>query len=75
MLDERLMEEAREIISRGEFKSMNAFVEVALKDELEKLRKAHLKQAMLDASRDPMFLSDISEAQKDFEHADFEEVN
>ena len=29
---------------------------------------------IIDASNDPLFLSDIREIEKDFEHADFEEA-
>lgn len=74
ILDERIIEQAKEIIEKGTFKSMNAFVETAIKDELVSINKERIKDAIKDAANDPLFLADIREIEKDFEHVDFEEV-
>lgn len=72
VLDEQMMTEAKKIVEKGLYKSMNAFVEYAIKDELEKIKKEQIREAIIEASKDPLFLSDIEEIEKDFEHADFE---
>lgn len=74
ILDERIIEQAKEIIEKGAFKSMNAFVETAIKDELVSINKERIKDAIKDAANDPLFLADIREIEKDFEHIDFEEA-
>lgn len=74
VLDEELVDEVREAVKNGLFKSMNSFVEVAIKEELERIRKIRIKSAITDASKDPLFLSDIKEIEKDFAFADFEEA-
>lgn len=73
VLDEQIMAEAKEIVGKGLFKSVNAFVESAIKDEIEKIKKERIKEAIIEASKDPMFLSDIKEIEEDFKYADFEE--
>lgn len=73
VIDDRVIEKAKEIVDRGDFKSLNSFVEAAMRDEIEKLRKEELKKALSEASTDPLFLADIKEVERDFEHADFEE--
>lgn len=74
VLDEGIIGQAREIVEKGTFKSMNAFVETAIKDELVSINKERIKAAIKDAAKDPLFLADIREIEKDFEHVDFEEA-
>ncbi|WP_333653261.1 hypothetical protein [Dissulfurispira sp.] len=66
------MAEAKEIVGKGFFKSVNVFVETAVKDEIEKIKKEQIRTAIRAAARDPLFLADIKEIEKDFEYADFE---
>lgn len=75
VLDETVIAQAKEIVEKGVFKSMNAFVESAIKDEIERIKKDNIRQAIILASKDPLFLSDIKEVEKDFEYADFDEGN
>ncbi|MDP3260635.1 MAG: hypothetical protein Q8M34_08630 [Thermodesulfovibrionales bacterium] len=75
VLDETVIAQAKEIVEKGVFKSMNAFVESAIKDEIERIKKDNIRQAIIRASKDPLFLSDIKEVEKDFEYADFDEGN
>ena len=74
VLDEGIIRQAKEIVEKGTFKSMNAFVETAIKDELERIKKERIKAAIKDAAKDPLFLADIREIEKDFEYVDFEEA-
>jgi Arc/MetJ-type ribon-helix-helix transcriptional regulator len=73
MLDEQMMKLAKEYVEKGHFRSMNALVETAIKDELDAIRKDQIRKEIVQAGRDPMFLADIEEIEKDFKHADFEE--
>jgi len=73
ILDEEIMEKGRALVKEKRFKSMNAFVEKAVRDELAALGKEEIKKALLEASKDPLFLADIKEVEKNFAHSDFEE--
>ena len=73
ILDEEIMEKGRVLVKEKRFKSMNAFVEKAVRDELAALGKEEIKKALLEASKDPLFLADIKKVKKDFAHSDFEE--
>jgi len=73
ILDEEIMEKGRALVKEKRFKSMNAFIEKAIRDELTALGKEEIKKALLEASKDPLFLADIKEVEKDFVHSDFEE--
>jgi Arc/MetJ-type ribon-helix-helix transcriptional regulator len=74
ILDEEIMEKGRTLVREKRFKSMNAFVEKALRDELTALGKEEIKKALVEASKDPLFLADIKEIERDFAHSDFEKV-
>ncbi len=39
---------------------------------IERIRREEIKKAILEASQDPMFLSDLRDVEYDFELADFE---
>lgn len=73
ILEEKILAQAREIIDRGLFKSMNAFIESAMRDEIEKIKQESIRQAFVEASKDQLFLSDIAEVERDFEFADVDE--
>ena len=73
ILDDQVFAQAKELVEGGLFKSMNAFVESAVKDEIEKVRREQIKEAIVQASTDPLFLTDIEEIERDFEYADFDE--
>ena len=74
ILDEKIMEKGRSLVQDKRFKSMNAFVEKAIRGELAVLEKEKIKKALLEASKDPLFLADIQEIEKDFSHSDFEKA-
>ena len=71
-IDQAILEEAKAIVETKRFKSLNSFVEKAIKDVIERIRREEIKKAILEASQDPIFLSDLSDVEHDFEFADFE---
>lgn len=73
-LEKIQVEKGRVLVREKRFKSMNALVEKAMRDELTALSKEEIKKALLEASKDPLFLADIKEIEKDFAHSDFEKV-
>ena len=74
LLDEDVVDEARQMVEAGHFRSLNAFVEYAIKEKLDRIKEEQIKQEIIEASRDPLFLSDIEEIERAFEHADHERV-
>lgn len=72
VIDESVLTAARSIVETSRAKSLNSFVESAIKDQIEKIRRQEIKDAIIEAGRDPLFLADIKEAEYDFEFADFE---
>jgi len=72
VIDQAVLEEAKSIVETKRFKSLNRFVEEAIKGEIERIRKGEIEKAIHEASQDPIFLSDIREVEHDFEFADFE---
>jgi Arc/MetJ-type ribon-helix-helix transcriptional regulator len=74
VINDDLLLQAKEIVEAGKFKSLNAFIETAVKDELDRIKKEQIRHEIIEASQDPLFLADIQEIEKDFESADFEEV-
>ena len=73
-LDEDILLKAKELVEAGHFKSLNAFVESALKEKFEKIHNEQIQREIIEASKDPMFLADIAEIERDFKHVDFEQV-
>ncbi len=72
VINEAILEEAKGIVVTKRFKSLNSFIEKAIKEKVESIRKEEIKKAILEASRDPIFLSDLRDVEYDFEFADFE---
>jgi len=72
VLDETLLAEAKAIVESKKLKSLNSFVEQSLMDRVEKFRQEEIETAIIEASRDPLFLSDIKDVENDFEFTDFE---
>jgi len=74
ILDEKIMKQSRECVGKKQFKSKNAFVDKALKDEIAKIKQEEIKGALLEASQDPLFLADLEEIEEDFACADFKKA-
>jgi Arc/MetJ-type ribon-helix-helix transcriptional regulator len=71
-LPEPLVEKIRSVVSEGAAPSYSAFVERALEEALRTESERRLANELAEAARDPLFLADIAEAARDFEHADAE---
>ena len=67
-----LLEEIKELVQGEETWSQNKFVEEALQEYIRKIRREMLRAEYAKASKDPLFLSDIKQIQKDFKRADAE---
>jgi len=72
VIKDEIIMQVKEAVREGYCKSITSFVEDALKSKLETLRKEKVLKEIIKASKDPLFLADIAEIEKDFKHADFE---
>lgn len=71
-IDETVLEDAKEIVQKADYRSLNAFVETAIIEMIKRHRKEEIKRQLSAASHDPLFLADIAEVQRDFQDADWE---
>ena len=71
MIRGAVLEEAKAIVKAKRFKSLNRFIEKAVKDEIGRIRREEIKKAIIEASQDPIFLSDLRDIEYDFEFVDF----
>lgn len=71
-LPRELVDRVRSVVSEGAAPSYSAFVERALEDAVHREREDRLAEELQDAARDPLFLADIAEVSRDFEHVDAE---
>lgn len=67
-----LMEDVRGMVTKGYSKSINNLVRDALFIYIKDTKKQEVRQAMLRASNDPLFLADVDECSQKFRHADEE---
>ncbi|MCL5771807.1 MAG: hypothetical protein M1479_06000 [Actinobacteria bacterium] len=72
IIKDEIINQIKEIVKDGYCKSMTSFVENAQKKKIKNLKKEKIKKEILEASKDPMFLSDIHEIEEDFKYSDFE---
>jgi len=72
VIKDEIIMQVKEAVKEGYYKSITSFVENALKNKLEDLKKEKIRKEILKASKDPLFLADIAEIEEDFKHADFE---
>ncbi len=73
-VNDTLLIQAKQAVAQGFAKSLSNLVENALRDLLEKFKEEQIKQALQEASKDPLFLSDIKEVSRDFAPIDYEEA-
>ena len=67
-----LMEKYKEYAKSDYIPSVNAGVKEALEEYAIKIEKDRLKKEMQEAARDPLFIEDLEESMKSFEHSDVE---
>ncbi len=71
-LHEEVLAGIDEAVARGAAPSKNAFVEQAVVRELREQRRRERQARWEAASRDPLFLRDLQDVQRDFDSADSE---
>ena len=71
-LDAQLVEQVKQLVQQGEAKSQSEFFEGALRTKLKEIKREQRRQALIEASRDPLFLADIEEIEREFAYADAE---
>jgi Arc/MetJ-type ribon-helix-helix transcriptional regulator len=72
VLDESVIQNAREYTKENRFKSLSAFVEQSIRNELERRRQEKITSALLAAGSDPLFMADVIDINDAFEHSDLE---
>ncbi len=68
-----LIDKIRDYSNEGYIPSINFAVKEALEAYTRNLDKEKLYNEMKEASKDPLFLSDLNETMDDFSYADFEQ--
>ena len=71
-LDAKLIKQVRELVQAGEVKSQSEFFEDALRARLKQLERDAWERSLEAASKDPMYLADMEEVERDFMYADAE---
>ena len=71
-IDDGVLQDAREYVKTNHLKSLSAFVERSIREELARLRQEKIRSTLLSAGNDPLFMADVMEIQQAFEHADHE---
>ncbi len=72
VIDDGVLQDAREFVKNNHFKSLSAFVERSIREELARMRQEKIRCALLSAGNDQLFMADVMEIQQAFEHADHE---
>lgn len=72
VIKDEIIMRVKEAVKEGYYKSMTSFVENALRNKLEDLKKEKIRKEIIKACKDPLFLADIAEIEGDFRYADFE---
>ena len=71
-IDDGVLQDAREYVKNNHLKSLSAFVERSIREELTRMRQEQIRSALLSAGSDQLFMADVMEIQQAFEHADHE---
>ncbi len=74
LLPARLLDDVKAIVRDGSFRSVNAFVEQALAELVQRVRQDQRRQAFAEASSDPLFLADLKAVGGAFEATDEESL-
>lgn len=69
-IDDSVLQDARDFVKTNHIKSLSAFVERSIREELARMRQDKIKSALLSAGSDPLFMADVMEIKQAFEHAD-----
>lgn len=71
-LPEPLLIRLKSLANNKKISSVNAAVREAIEDYIVKLEREELRNAMEIAAKDPAFIRDITDTEKDFKHLDAE---
>ena len=71
-LDASLIEQVQKVVREGEARSQSQFFEEALRARLKQLEREAWERSLEAASKDPMYLADLEEVERDFMYADAE---
>lgn len=71
-ISEGLLSEMKQLLAGSGIRSQNAFIEEAMKEYIDKTHREMRRQSYLEAVRDPLFMKDMEDVERDFEHADAE---
>lgn len=71
-LDKAVIEALDEAVAAGAAPSKNALVERAVRAELRAIRHQEERRRWQEAARDPIFMQDIADVERDFRWADAE---
>ena len=74
LLPPRLLDEVKAIVRDSSFRSVNAFVEQALAELVQRVRQDQRRQAFAEASSDPLLLADLRAVGGAFEATDEESL-
>ena len=71
-LDAKLVEQMQRVVREGQAKSQSQFFEEALRAKLRQIEWEKWCKEMEEASKDPLFLADQEEIDREFAYADAE---
>ena len=72
LLSKEVLEEVKQLVEQGGARSLNAFVELALEEQIRRFQRAQIDRAIQEASQDPLFLADVKDTMRSFARADAE---
>lgn len=72
VIDDAVMQDAREYVKTNHLKSLSSFVERAIREELTHMKQEKIRNALLSSANDKLFMADVMEIQQSFEHSDYE---
>ena len=72
LVEERLLAEAKRLVGKGGYRSLNACINEALRMLLGREERSRREREMEEASHDEKFLADIKATMEDFKHVDAE---
>ena len=60
-IDERIVARVREAVDTGSADSISEFVQSALAERLDELRRREIRRSIQEATHDPLFVEDVRE--------------
>ncbi|MBI4330814.1 MAG: ribbon-helix-helix protein, CopG family [Chloroflexi bacterium] len=71
-ISQDLLAEIKQLLAEKRARSRSALVEEALRDYIARMKRETRRERYVEASRDPLFLSDLEEIETDFSDVDAE---